>query len=228
MCFVLDLRVASIVVRAGRVAFFVPFVLAALVFGLPWLRYAYGRLGNLRVFPALGGGLAVGAFVALSFQPALSQHFSPKPVYDAYSELTEGRPEPLASYKLPSTAARYYTRAPIEEIAAQADLVALPAEGGQRWAVIQADELPALNRAYRRETGEHLYVADARSARLLLIAAEPIERAPEPELHRKRRSDGRPEAQHPVGANYEDRVELVGYDLVSPAATRWAQVNASR
>ncbi|MDB4278899.1 glycosyltransferase family 39 protein, partial [Deltaproteobacteria bacterium] len=84
MCFVLDLRVASIVVRAGRVAFFIPFVLAALVLGLPWVRYAYGRLGNLRAFPALGGGLAVGAFVALSFQPALSQHFSPKPVYDAF------------------------------------------------------------------------------------------------------------------------------------------------
>ena len=216
MCFVLDLRVASIVVRAGRVAFFIPFVLAALVLGLPWVRYAYGRLGNLRVFPALGGGLAVGAFVALSFQPALSQHFSPKPVYDAFGELTEGNPDPLASYKLPSTAARYYTRAPIEEIAMQADLVAFLQKGGQRWAVIQADELPALNRAYRRETGEHLYVADARSARLLLIASEPISGRPNQSFIERAVLTDAPEAQHPVGANYEDRVELVGYDLRLP------------
>jgi hypothetical protein len=172
MCVVLDLRIASIVVRVGRVALLVPFVLAALLFGLPWLRYAYGRLGDRRVFPALGGGLAVGAFVALSFQPALSQHFSPKPVYDAYAELTDGSPDPLASYKLPSTAAHYYTNAPIEEITAQADLLSFLRESGQRWAVIRADDLPGLNRAYRRETGEHLYVADARSARLLLIAAK--------------------------------------------------------
>ena len=216
MCFALDLRVASVVVRVGRVAFFIPFVLAGLVFGLPWLRYAYGRLGNLRLFPALGGGLAVGAFVALSFQPALSQHFSPKPVYDTYSELTEGRADPLASYKLPSTAARHYTRAPIEEISKQADLIGFLRKTGQRWAVIRADELPGLNRAYRHKTGEHVYVADARSARLLLIAAEPIDGRPNQSFIENAVLKDAPEVQHTVGANYEDRVELVGYDLDLP------------
>jgi hypothetical protein len=217
MCVVLDLRIASIVVRVGRVALLVPFVLAALLFGLPWLRYAYGRLGDRRVFPALGGGLAVGAFVALSFQPALSQHFSPKPVYDAYAELTDGSPDPLASYKLPSTAAHYYTNAPIEEITAQADLLSFLRESGQRWAVIRADDLPGLNRAYRRETGEHLYVADARSARLLLIAAKPIDGRPNQSFLASAVLKDVPEAQHTVGAIFEDRVELVGYDLDLPA-----------
>jgi hypothetical protein len=216
MCFVLDLGIASLAVRVGRVAFFIPFAVASVVFGLPWVRYAYGRLGSRRVFPALGGGLAVGVFVALSFQPALSRHFSPKPVYDAYSELTDGRPEPLASYKLPSTAAHYYTNAPIQEITAQADLVRFLREGGQRWAVIQADDLPRLNRAYRRETGEHLYVADARSARLLLIAAEPIDGRPNQNFVESAVPKDAPVPQHAVGASYEDRVELVGYDLSLP------------
>ncbi len=216
MCLVLDLRIASVVIRVGRVVFFLPFVLAGLVFGLPWIRYAYGRLGSQRVFPALGGGLAAGVFVALSFQPALSQHFSPKPVYDAYSELTDGRPDPLASYKLPSTAAHYYTKAPIEEISEKADLVGFLRESGQRWVVIDADELAGLNRAYRRKTGEHLYVADARSARWLLIAAKPIDaRANQSFIASKVLKDA-PEAQHTVGANYEDRIELVGYDLALP------------
>jgi len=216
MCFVLDLRIASVAVLVGRVAFFVPFVLAGLVFGLPWMRYAYGQLGSRRVFPPLGGGLAVGAFVALSFQPALSQHFSPKPVYDAYSELTDGRPDPLASYKLPATAAHHYTNAPVEEISVQADLVRFLRESGQRWAVIQADELPGLNRAYRRETGDHLYVADARSARLLLIAAQPIDGRPNQSFLENAVLKDAPEPQHAVGANYDDRVELVGYDLDLP------------
>ena len=216
MCFVLDLGIASVAVRVGRVVFFVPFVIAGVVFGLPWVRYAYGQLGSRRVFPALAGGLAVGVFVALSFQPTLSRHFSPKPVYDAYSELTDGKAEPLASYKLPSTAAQYYTNAPIEEIDARDDLFRFLREGGQRWAVIQADDLAGLDRAYRRETGEHLYVADARSARLLLIAAEPIDGRPNQSFLESAVLKDAPVPQHAVGASFEDRIELLGYDLALP------------
>lgn len=216
MCFVLDLRIASVAIRSGRIAFFIPFALAALVFGLPWLRYAYGRLGNERVFPTLAGGLAVGAFVALSFQPTLSQHFSPKPVYDAYTNLTQGRPDPLASYQLPSTAARYYIEAPVAEISERFDLLSFLQEEGQRWAVIQADKLPELDRAYRRETGEHLYVADARSARLLLIAADPIDQRPNQSFIATTVLTDAPKVHHTVSANYDDRIELVGYDLELP------------
>jgi hypothetical protein len=216
MCLILELRIPSALVRAGRVAFFVPFSLAGLIFGLPWAQYAYGRLGGARVFPAVGGGLAVGAFLALSFQPALSQHFSSKPVYEAYGELTTGEPEPLVSYKLPSTAARYYTNAPIDALSTEADLISFLRDSGQRWAVIQADELPVLDRAYRRETGEHLYVADARSARLLLIAAKPIPARPNQSFIASAVLKDAPEAQHPVGASYEDRIELRGYDLELP------------
>ena len=216
MCLVLDLRIASVAVRVGRAAFFIPFVLAGLVFGLPWIRYGYGRLGSQRVFPALVGGLAVGVFVALSFQPALSQHFSPKPVYDAYGELTGERAEPLASYRLPPTAAHYYTNATIEEITEKEDLVGFLEEGGQRWVVMPADQLPQLNRAYRSATGEHLYVADARSARLLLIAAQPIDGRPNENFIANAVLKEAPEVQHTVGANFDDRIELVGYDLDLP------------
>ena len=216
MCFVADLNLPSLVVRVGRVTFFVPFVLAALVFGLPWVRYAYGKLGRQRVFPPVAGALAVGAFIALSFQPALSQHFSPKPAYDAYRELTGGKPEPLASYRLPATAAHYYTNAPVAEIRGQAELVRFLQEDRQRWAVVPSNELPELDRAYRQETGKHLYVADARSARLLLIAAEPVEGRPNESFIARAVLKEVSEPPHPVGANYEDRVELIGYDLELP------------
>jgi hypothetical protein len=216
LCLLLDLRIASIVVRIGRVAFFVPLVLALLVLGLPWLRFAFGRLGTFRFFPALAGGLAVGAFVALSFQPALSAHFSPKAVYDAYTELSEGKPEPLASYDLPSTSAHYYTSAPIEQIDAPKALIEFLGKPGQRWVVMQAEQLPKLDRAYRQETDEHLYVADARNARLLLIAARPIEGRPNESVLARSVLDEAPEPQHRVGANYDDVVELIGYDLELP------------
>lgn len=216
MCFVFDLRLPSLLLRVGRVLFFIPFALAALVFGLPWLSYAYGRLGSYRVFPALGGGLAVGAFVALSFQPALSAHFSPKPVYEAYAELTGDRPEPLAAYKLRSTAAHYYTNAVVEELSSSDALIEFLGEQGQRWAVIRAEQLPELNRAYRRKTGEHLYVADARSARLLLIAGTPIDGRPNQSFIAEVVLGDSPRPQHAVGANFDERIELLGYDLLLP------------
>jgi hypothetical protein len=216
LCLLLDLRIASIAVRVGRVAFFVPFVLAVLFFGLPWLRFALGRLGTFRFFPALAGGLAIGAFVALSFQPALSAHFSPKAVYDAYTELSEGKPEPLASYDLPSTSAHYYTSAAIEQIDSSNELIEFLGKPGQRWVVMEAEQLPRLDRAYRQETGEHLNVADARNARLLLISARPIEGRSNESFLAHAVLNEAPEPQHRVGANYDEVVELIGYDLELP------------
>ena len=82
--------------------------------------------------------------------------------------------------------------------------------------MIRADDLPALDRAYRLETGGHLYVADARSARLLLVAAEAIDGRPNESFLENAVLKEAPEPQHPVGASYDDRIELVGYDLALP------------
>ena len=83
--------------------------------------------------------------------------------------------------------------------------------------MIDADSLPGLNRAYRRKTGEHLFVADARSARLLLIAARAIDGRTNQNFIAASILDADPEPQNPVGANYDDRIELVGYDLDLPS-----------
>lgn len=216
MCLVLDLRIASLLVRVGRVAFFLPFVLAALVFGLPWLRHAYGKLRAAGIFPVLLGGLSVGAFLVLSFQPALSQHFSPKQVYDAYVELTAEDHEPLAVYRVQSTAAYYYTSVPIEQIENEAEALAFLGRAGRRWVVMPAEQLPQLDRSYRQKTGKHLYVADARSARLLLIASVPVEGRPNASFLEAAVLREAPDVQHRVTANYQDRIELVGYDMSLP------------
>lgn len=218
MCWTLDLQLPSLTIRLARTSFALPFALGVLIFGLPWLGYGYGRLGELRLFPALGAGLLAASFLTLSFQPALSRHFSPKPVYDAYSELSEGRGEPLAAYQLPATAARYYTDAPIEEIRRRAELLDFLLAGGQRWAVVQAEVFPALNRAYRTKTGEHVFVADATSARLLLLAAEPIEGLTNQSFIADAVRSEPPKPEYAVGASFDEKIELVGYDLELPAS----------
>jgi hypothetical protein len=51
---------------------------------------------------------------------------------------------------------------------------------------------------------------------LLLIAAKPIDGRPNQSFIENTVLKDAPEAQHTVGANYEDRVELLGYDLDLP------------
>ena len=213
MCFVLELPIASVVVRAGKVAFFVPIALAAAVFGLPWISHAYERLQRLRLVPVLVASLLVGAFVSFSFLPALSQHFSPKPVFAAYEALRSEEGEPLASYRTSTAAARYYTDATIRELDGETALLGFLEEGGQRWAVIPSDRLPSLDRAKRRRDGTHLYVADARSARLLLLAARPVPGRANQSFVPATVLSEPPAPEHPVKARFDDRVELLGYDL---------------
>ncbi len=219
LCFVADLRLASVAVRVGRVLFFVPIALVAIVFGAPWLRYAYSRLGGGRLLPVLLAGLVVAAYVTGSLQPALSQHLSPKAVYVAYEELARDGSEPLASYRSSSTAARYYTGAPTQEIDARAELIEYLQAGGQRWAVIPSEDLAGVNREYRRQTGRHLYVADGRSARLLLIAAEPVDGRLNKNFIADYVLTEAPEIQSPLEVSFADQVALLGYDLDLPAGT---------
>jgi len=216
MCFALDLRIASVVVRAGRFAFFAPLLVAALLFGLPWGRQLYGRLGARRVFPVLAAGLAVGAFTAWSFQPMLGRHFSPRPVFESYATLTAEHDEPLASYRVPTAAASYYTDVHIEHIEEQDALLRFLGGAGRRWALLPADELGEVNRAYRREAGRHLYVADARSDRLLLVAGDPIDGRPNQNFIAMAVQAGDVRPQHDLVAKFGDHVELVGYDLELP------------
>lgn len=216
LAFFVDLPIPSVAARIGRVVFFTPFAIAALVFGLPWLQFAWGRLGERRYLPALAGALTVGAFISLSFQPTLSQHFSPKSVYEAYARLAKSEGTPLAAYRLSPTAPRFYTDASVREIGTQEALLTFLREGGQRWAVIPAEQLPELNRAHRSRTGEHLYVADAKSARLLLLAAQPVEGHANQSFIADAVLKEAPSAQHPVGVSYDDVIELIGYDLELP------------
>jgi len=216
LCLVADLRLASVVLRVGRVLFFLPIVLVAIVLGAPWLRYAYTRLGSARGLPLLLTGLVVAIYVTTSLQPALSQHFSPKAVYDAYEELAGDSGEPLALYRSSPAAAQYYTHAPTEEIEAQSRFIDYLHERGQRWVVIPSEELAAVNREYRRRTGRHLYVADRRSARLLLVAAEPIDNRPNENFVADHVLTQAPDIEHTLDVSFADRVQLLGYDLDLP------------
>ncbi len=217
MCFAFDLPLASIVVRVGRVALFVPLLLAAAVFGLPWLPYLQEQLGPLRILPVFVAALPSGGFIAWSFQPNLAQHFSSRPAYETYAALRESQDDPLAAYRVGAEAARYYTDGAVIELEDADALLEFLRAPERRWALVPPEQLVALDARHRDSLGRHLYVADARSTKLLLVTGTPITDRPNqsfvaslimPEDFAPTRS---------IQADFDGRVALIGYDLVLPS-----------
>jgi hypothetical protein len=175
-----------------------------------------GKLGALRGLPVLVAALATGAYVSHGFMPALSAHYSPRHIYDAYNRLAaEG--EPLGEYRVGRRAAAYYARGEVQELGSQDALLRFLTQGdGRRWAVLPADDLPTINRQYRQQTGDHLYLADATSGRAILAATQPVEGVDNQNFLAKVILDAPRKTQHPVGAIYDHKIELIGYDLELP------------
>ncbi len=177
-----------------------------------WL---FGRLGSYRLVPALVAGLGLGAYVSFGFLPALSSHFSPREVYDAYEDLaSEG--EPLGEFRVGGRAAAYYATGELVELESQAALIDFLRQDRRVWVSFRADDLAAIDREYRQRTEQHLFVADAHSARMILATNRPLPGMRNHNYLADAILDEPPSPQHPVAINFDNRVELLGIDLDLP------------
>lgn len=215
LAYIVDLRLTSLARRVAQKAVFVPFAIATLALGLPWLSYGVGRLGEQRGLPVLAAAIAVGGYVSIGFQPALSQHYSSRDVYIAYQRLAESG-EPLATYRASPAASVSHADTPVERIEDRSKAIDYLRQPGRRWLIVKQDDIPTFDRAYRRETGNHLFVADAHSARLALIASKPVEGRENANVLADAVVRKPPPIEHPVGAIFADQIELIGYDLRLP------------
>lgn len=212
------LSMTSLGVRIGRI---VPLVIPAgfLAFGAArLLLFAFGRLRGARVVPMLLAGLIMGGYVSFGFLPELSSHFSPREVYDTYAELAQ-QGEPLGEFRVGGRAAAYYAAGPVVELDSQMALVEFLRREGRVWVTFRADDLASVNREYRRREGRHLFVADARSARMILATNQPVAGMDNQNYLADAVLDARPEPQHPVSINFDNRIELLGIDLDLPHGT---------
>ncbi|MAQ16980.1 MAG: hypothetical protein CMN30_19580 [Sandaracinus sp.] len=212
-----SLPLASIGIRVGKALAFLPVLVAVALFGIPWALYGARKLAatRWRMAPLLLAGAVVGAYASQGFLPELSAHFSPREVYDTYNELRADG-EPLGEFQVSGRAAAYYAEGEVQELATQGELLEFLGADARRWAVVPTDELPALNRAYRAQESRHLFVADARSARMLLVTNQAIEGRENQNFLQDAVLDSEPEVQHRVGGKFDDRIELIGYDLDTP------------
>ncbi len=209
--------ISSLGVRVGQVLAFIPFGLVVAVAGARALRFGFHALGELALIPMLVAALACGAYTSLSFEPELSTHFSPREVYDTYNALA-AQGEPLGEYRVGGRAAAYYAEGEVEEVADENAALAFLARPQRVWLAFRADDLAALDRAYRHTSQHHLFIADARSARILLATNQPIRGRADENYLRDAILDAPPTPQVAVHCNFDQRVELVGYDLDTPGA----------
>ena len=210
-----SLPLTSIVVRVGRKLLFVPIALPIVVALVPWTGTFARRIGHWRMVPLLLAGLVCGGYASAAFLPSLSSHFSPREVYDTYNELA-GEGEPLAEYGVNGRAAAYYAEGETEDLDTQAELQQWLGRSERVWAVIPADDLAAVNRAFRQRHERHVYVADARSARVLLLTNQDVAGRENQNFIAGAVLDEAPRVEHRSGGRFGDKIELIGYDLELP------------
>ena len=213
------LHMPTITLKWSRRMVYAPFVLAAVIASMQLLHYGFGRLGRYRFVPLLVLGCSTGVYAAQGFLPRLSEHFSPREVYASYNALARSD-EPLGEFHVSGRAAAYYAKGQVIELDSIKKLIDHLVIPGQRWAAFPSDELAEIDNEYRKRTHRHLVLVDVRSSRVVLAATQTIAgKADENYLREAIRSTPPDGVQHPVSVDFDDRVELLGYDLELPQKT---------
>lgn len=205
----------SIAVRTGRrLALLVPAIPMAIA-GSQVVFWLVARLGSRRLLPLLAVGGLIGAYTAQIHTPAASALFSPREVFDLLRRHA-GAGEALGEYRTGSRAAEYYADRPIEALKTPAAVATFLSSTTRAWVLVPADELATVNKAHRDKTRRHLFVLGAEESRILLATNRPLPNVADQNPLASAVRGEVPAVQHRVGARFENKLELVGYDLDLP------------
>ena len=162
----------------------------------------------------------IGVVLCLLYYPALANQLSPKEVFESY-ERAHKPGEPLALFGVGGRTAAYYaggqpTMLP-DTAHAYEWLMAGEGNHQRRYLAVRSDELSRLNQMYRDrgpKPAMNLPILDARSSQILLVASSlnPSDKNQNP--LDKILLSALPPIQHPLNVNMEDKLMVLGYDLV--------------
>jgi len=197
----------------------------ALAFAIPSgvaVFLALGILGDLvrgsrAAFLSLGAAI-ISAVLCFSYYPALANQLSPKEVFESYQRVKQGA-EPLALFGVGGRTAAYYAGGQpliLKETGAAYEWLMGSEPGSRRFLAVRAEELSRLNRSFRErsQSGKNLPVLDARSSQIILVASSlrGDEKNQNP-LGRIVLTEP-PKPQKKLDANLEDKLQVLGYDLL--------------
>ncbi len=164
------------------------------------------------------GGAVVGFVLCFFYYPALANQLSPKEVFESYRQLCPG--SPLALLGVGGRTAAYYSGGQPQTLndptAAYNWLVA----GGptqKRCLAMKAEELPKLNQLWREHVAEpktNLPVLDARSSQILLVSSTLGADEKNVNPLASMVLSAPPHPQRPLSANMDDKLQVLGIDLV--------------
>jgi 4-amino-4-deoxy-L-arabinose transferase-like glycosyltransferase len=209
------LRIGSLGRRIGRVLLFLPVLIPIGIAAGQATYHVARRLSGVRSALVLAAAVLIGGYTSQVFLPQLSAHLSPRVVFDTFNKLAKAG-EPLAQHRVEGRAAAYYANGEVRDIATQSDLVSFMVAGGRKWAAFPSELLPDIDLAFRRKSGRHLFIPTLDNAKVMLAASQPVPgKADQNPLTRFVKREV-PAIQFPVKANFEGKVELLGYNLELP------------
>lgn len=176
--------------------------------------------GSRPAFLALGATV-VGAVLCTSYYPALANQLSPKEVFESFQRKHKAG-EPLALFGVGGRTAAYYAGGQpqiLHETGAAYDWLMSGEPGSRHFLAVRAEELARLNRTYRERngTGQNLPVVDARSSQIILVASSLRDGEKNENPLGRIVLTAAPHPQHPLDVNLEDKLQVLGYDLVDAA-----------
>ena len=181
-----------------------------------------GFVGDLLRHRAPGlalGGAVVGLVLCLFYYPALANQLSPKEVFESYRQVCPGAP--LALLGVGGRTAAYYAGGQPQTLSDPASAYSWLVAGGtdqRRCLAMKAEELPKLNQLWREkfppEARTNLPILDARSSQILLAASRlgPGDKNDNPLSAIVLSAP--PHPQRPLDANMEDKLNVIGIDLL--------------
>lgn len=163
-------------------------------------------------------GAVVSAVLCVSYYPALANQLSPKEIFESYQRTRRGS-EPLALFGVGGRTAAYYAGGQpllLKDTASAYAWLMEGEPGARRFLAVRADELPRLNRAYRERNpgGKNLPVLDARSSQINLVTSSLASGDKDQNPLSRIVLSEAPSPQHKLEVVLEDKLEVLGYDVV--------------
>ena len=176
-----------------------------------------GRL--VLVGGAVAASLAMALLTAHYLVPQCSKHLSSKELYGKTKQLDPNAP--IGQYHFNASGSSYYSggRAPVT-LASVADVFKFLGRPERVFVMAGAEELPSIDQ-YAKQQHLGYYVVDDSSARYIMLSNRlgPGERDLNP-LRRFITQEAPRSIPHPVQVNFDNKVELIGWDAPASIAPR--------
>ncbi|HEY3357756.1 MAG TPA: glycosyltransferase family 39 protein [Polyangia bacterium] len=196
------------------VAFGLVFALAA--FSAFALGERWRRVGRIGAHALVAVALANAALIAFVVTPQLSKHYSQKVLFDRFQSLRKAG-EPLAQYRAPGRGLAYYTRGEVKDLASMTALLDYLRGEKRSFVIIPSEELGQIDKESRGASVPY-YVVDDQNSRFLLISNRLGANEQDKNALKALVRQVAPTPQHPVTAEFDGTIALLGYDITSPIA----------